>query len=108
MFPDVIPAECSARPAPPARQAATPALFSPTKRAEHRFWEFFTAHVQNRNTRFAYLSAVRRFAGCCERRGVALGQIEPLLVAAYVQQLAREFAPLSFKQHLGALRMCFE
>ena len=50
--------------------------------AERRFWEFFTAHIRNRNTRLAYLSAVRRFAGRCERRGLALDQVEPLLVAA--------------------------
>ena len=62
MFPDLIPAEGPARATPLARHAATPALFSTSERAERRFWEFFTAHIRNRNTRLAYLAAVRRFA----------------------------------------------
>ena len=61
MFPDLIPAAASARPALPARRTATPALFSASERAERRFWEFFTAHIRNPNTRFAYLAAERRF-----------------------------------------------
>ena len=70
MFPDLIPAEASALPATP--RPTTPALFSLTEHAERRFWEFFTAHIRNPNTRLAYLAAVRRFAQWCERRGVAL------------------------------------
>ena len=53
------------------------------------FWKFFTAHIRNRNTRLAYLAAVRRFAGWCELRGLALDQVEPMVVAAYVEQLTR-------------------
>ena len=29
-------------------------LFSPSERAERRFWEFFTTHIRNPNTRLAY------------------------------------------------------
>ena len=75
-----VPAEGPARPPPPARRPATPALFSPSERAERRFWEFFTAHIRNRNTRLAYLAAVRRFAGWCEHRGLTLDQVEPMVV----------------------------
>ena len=105
MFPDLVPVEASARATPPARRTATPALFSPSERAERRFWEFFTAHIRNRNTRLAYLAAVRRFAGWCERRRVALDQIEPMVVAAYIEELTRALSPASVKQHLAALRM---
>ena len=56
MFPDLVPIDASTRPPPPARRTATPALFSPSERAERRFWEFFTAHIRNRNTRLAYLA----------------------------------------------------
>ena len=108
MFPDLIPAEGSTRPAPPARHAATPALFSPSEHAERRFWEFFTAHIRNRNTRLAYLAAVRRFAEWCERRRVALDQIEPMVVAAYVEELTQALSPATVKQHLAALRMLFD
>ena len=56
-------------------------------------------------TRLAYLAAVRRFAGWCERRRVALDQIEPMVVAAYIEELTRALSPASVKQHLAALRM---
>ena len=88
MFPDLIPADASARPCPsrPPHGDAS-ALLSPPSSAERRFWEFFTAHIRNRNTRLAYLAAVRRFAEWCERRRVALDQVEPMVVAAYVEEL---------------------
>ena len=107
MFPDLIPAEASARSAPPARRAATLVLFSPSERAERRFWEFFTAHIRNPNTRLAYLAAVRRFAGWCERRGLALDQVEPMIVA-YVEEVTRALSAATVKQHLAALRMLFD
>ena len=108
MFPDLVPVERPGLPAPPARHATTPALFAPTEHAERRFWEFFTAHIRNRNTRLAYLSAVRRFAEWSERRGLALGQVEPMVVAAYVEQLSGALSPASVKQNLAALRMLFD
>ena len=85
MFPDLLPMEASAGAAPPAPRTTTPVLFSSNERAERRFWEFFTAHIRNPNTRLAYLSAVRRFAEWCERRSVALDQVEPMVVAAYIE-----------------------
>ena len=96
MFPDLLPADTGA--APPAPRTRTPALFSSTERAERRFWEFFTAHIRNPNTRLAYLSAVRRFAEWCERRGLGLDEIEPMVVAAYIEQLTAMLAPASVKQ----------
>ena len=108
MFPDLLPIEASAGAAPPVPRTTTPALFSPTGRAARRFWEFFTAHIRNPNTRLAYLAAVRRFAKWCERRGVALDQVEPMVVAAYIEQLSGVLSPASVKQHLAALRMLFD
>ena len=61
-----------------------------------------------RNTRHAYLAAVRRFAEWCERRSVALDEVEPMVVAAYVEELTRALSPASVKQHLAALRMLFD
>ena len=91
-----------------AGHAATPVLFSPTTHAERRFWEFFTAHIRNPNTRLAYFTAARRFAAWCERRNLALDQVEPMVVAAYVEQLSSALSAPSVKQHLAALRMLFD
>ena len=88
--------------------AATPVLFSPSPQGERRFWEFFTAHIRNPNTRLAYLTAARRFAAWCERRDLGLNQVEPMVVAAYVEQLAGSLSAPRVKQHLAALRMLLE
>lgn len=78
------------------------------ERAQRRFVEFFTAEIRNRNTRTAYGVAVSRFLAWCEARGFALEQLEPVIVAAYVEQLAGELAAPTVKQHLAALRMLFD
>ena len=108
MFPDLLPAEGPERPALPAQRTAAPVLFSPTAHAERRFWEFFTAHIRNPNTRLAYLTAARRFAAWCERRGLALDQVDPMVVAAYVEQVSGALSAPSVKQHLAALRILFD
>ena len=54
MFPDLLPTETSTGVAAPAPRTTTLALFSPSGRAERRFWEFFTVHIRNPNTRLAY------------------------------------------------------
>jgi len=77
-------------------------------RAEKRFFEFFTVNIRNENTRFAYLRAVKRFFLWCEKNKIALGQIEPILVAAYVEQFSKEMSAPTVKQHLAAIRMCFD
>ena len=51
---------------------------------------------------------MRRFATWCERRGLALDRVEPMVVAAYIEQLSGALAPASVKQHLAALRMLFD
>ena len=56
--------------------------------ARRRFIEFFTANIRNRNTRQAYARAVAGFFRWCEARGLAeLGLLEPVHVAAYVEEL---------------------
>ena len=90
-----------------ARQI-TPMLFTGTQKAEKRFWEFFTANIRNPNTRLAYLTATYRFADWCEVKGLALEQVEPMLVAAYIEQLTAVYAPATVKQYLAAIRMLFD
>src|SRR4051812_22185755 len=77
-------------------------------RATRRFSEFFTANIPNPNTRAAYAQAVGQFLRWAEGRGLTLKTIEPIAVAAYVEQLKARLAPPSVKQHLAAIRMLFD
>src|SRR5271170_987648 len=73
-----------------------------------RFIEFFTANIRNRNTRMAYALAVRQFFDWCEKRGLALDDIRPMSVAAYIEQMGAEAAKPTVKQHLAAIRQLFD
>jgi integrase/recombinase XerD len=86
-----------------------PALISREgQRASTRFFEFFTVNIRNPNTRLAYAKAVGQFLAWCNERRQGLSDIEPMVVAAYVEQLTRERAPQTVKQHLAAIRMLFD
>ena len=75
--------------------------------AIRRFIEFFTANIRNLNTRLAYLRAVRRFTDWAEARQVSLAAAEPILIAAYIEELQQSYSDPSVKQHLAAIRMLF-
>src|SRR5580658_9591704 len=77
------------------------------ERASRRFIEFFTASIRNRNTRAAYARAVKQFLDWCEDRRLELYEIDPLTVAAYVEQLGSRTAKPTVKQHLAAIRQLF-
>jgi integrase/recombinase XerD len=68
--------------------------------AARRFLEFFAATIRNKNTRMAYYRAVTEFFAWVERHKIGqLADIEPLH--------ARMAKP-TVKQHLAAVRMCFD
>jgi integrase/recombinase XerD len=94
---------------PPASPAEAP---SPERgeRASWRFLEFFTVNIRNANTRAAYgRAAGGAFLAWCENRGLTeLGQVQPVHVAAYVEQLGRERSAPTVNQHLACLRMLFD
>src|SRR2546423_1773650 len=99
----------------PVRQLAgigspnVPALFLDAgEKAWWRFIEFFTAHIRNRNTREAYGRAVRRFSHWCADKKLRLEQLNPFLIAAYIEDLGTALSRPSVKQHLAALRMLFD
>ena len=74
-----------------------------------RFLEFFTVNIRNPNTRAAYARAVGNFLRWCEDRGVKkLRLIRPVHVAAWVEALQKQAAAPTVKQHLAAVRMCFD
>ena len=74
--------------------------------AAKRFFEFFTVPIRNQNTRIAYYHAIGQFLDWCQRAGFqSLEDIEPITVAAYVEQHPGS-AP-TVKQHMAAIRMLF-
>ncbi len=78
------------------------------EKASRRFIEFFTATIRNDNTREAYGRAVADFLAYCHRHRLTLAGIEPVHVAAYIQNLTRKKSAPTVKQHLAAIRMCFD
>jgi hypothetical protein len=55
--------------------------------AAYRFIEFFTANIQNPNTRRAYFRATLRFFNWAHTKGLRLDRIRPPHVAAYIEEL---------------------
>src|SRR4051812_20985933 len=74
-----------------------------------RFLEFFTAKIENANTRDAYARDVKAFFAWCEERGLSeLAAIEPVHVAAYREHLKTRYAVQTVKRHLSAIRELFD
>jgi site-specific recombinase XerD len=85
----------------------TPAVVKQAgEKATRRFYEFFTVKIRNRNTREAYYRAVSDFLAWCHDRGFEIVDIEPIVVAAYVEYLSGIYSKPTVKQHLAAIRMC--
>src|SRR5438309_1832696 len=79
------------------------------KPAKRRFLEFFTVNIRNPNTRAAYGRAASAFLAWCEDRGISeLRELQPVHVAAYIEQLGRDRSAPTVKQHLACLRMLFD
>jgi site-specific recombinase XerD len=77
--------------------------------AQLRFLEFFAASIRNTHTRRAYAGAVAEFLAWCEGRGVSsLLAIQPLHVAAYVEELSLSRAAPTAKLRLAAVRRLFD
>jgi site-specific recombinase XerD len=64
--------------------------------------------IRNKNTRAAYARAVGQFCAWCEDRRFSLILIEPITVAAYVEELSKTHSKPTVKQHLAAIRMLFD
>lgn len=86
-----------------------PSIFTARSEARTRMRDFFSSHIRNKNTRRAYMEAVRQFSTFCAEHGIVeLAQVEPVHVAAFVEaQLALHSKP-TVKQRLAALRMLFD
>lgn len=80
---------------------------------------FFTVNIRKPKTRAVHGRAAREFLAWCERRGIqGLLHLQPMHVAAYIDQLERpvsegggELAEPTVKQHLACIDgrlSCFE
>lgn len=78
------------------------------QKTARRFLEFFTANIRNKNTRLSYARAVGAFLVWCDERRQTLQTIEPMIVAAYIEELTKTHAPQTVKQNLAAIRMLFD
>ena len=85
-----------------------PLVSSMGDNASRRFVEFFTARIRNKGTRRAYRLAVHRFYDWCSRHGIAFEQIEPIVIATYIEALGHELSPPTVKLHLAAIRMLYD
>ena len=86
-----------------------PALFRPDEATAKRVIEFFTANIRNPNTRKAYAKAAGDFAAWCEQCGLHhLRNVQPVHVAAYIEELQQRIAAPSVKVQLAAIRMLFD
>ncbi len=74
-----------------------------------RFLEFFTANIRNPNTRKAYMRAAVDFMEWCAERGItALPAVQPVHVAAWIEDLGRSRAVPTVKLRLAAIRHLFD
>ena len=97
-------------PVPVAAASRVPALVAaPGDRASRRFLEFFAANIRNPHTRWAYARAAAEFLAWCDDRGVpSIAAVQPLPVAAWIEQQTREHAAPTAKARLAALRHLFD
>lgn len=91
---------------PVAKEAHAMAFFAAGEPGARAVVEFFAARTRNKNTRAAYLAAVRSFADFCRSRGVSFGAVDPLVVSAYIESHSGSVATI--RQHLSGLRHLFD
>ncbi|HEY7333562.1 MAG TPA: hypothetical protein VH639_01670 [Bryobacteraceae bacterium] len=78
-----------------AHAVLLPVIFASTPKAAKRVLEFFTAQINNDQTRKAYMNAARRFADWCEVHGVGqLAQVQPIHIAAFTKEFSENLRRL--------------
>ena len=86
-----------------------PVVAASGPQAQRHFLEFFAATIRNPHTRRAYARGVVDFLDWCAERGVTtLPQIQPLHVAAWIEELGRHVSVPTVKQRLAGIRHLFD
>ncbi len=71
--------------------------------------EFFAANIRNLNKRRAYARGTGEFLAWCTQRGVlSIRAVQPLHVAAYIEELGQVRSAPTVKQLLAAIRHLFD
>jgi integrase/recombinase XerD len=92
-----------------ARTTSLPSVFTGRPEARARMRDYFSSHIRNKNTRRAYMEAVRQFSAFCAERGILdLAQVEPVHVAGFVELQLKTQSKPTVKVRLAALRMLFD
>ena len=76
--------------------------------ASRRFIEFFTAQIRNKGTRTVYAHAVSQFFNWCDSHGIAFEQVQPIVIATYIETLTARLSAPTVKLHLAAIRMLYD
>lgn len=89
---------------------ATPWLIAARgSRAAMRFQEFFVAQIRNPHTRRAYGRAVRVFFAWCDTQRIAsIARLQPLHIAAYLDELNGRLSAPTINLQLAAIRALFD
>ena len=96
--------------ADPLCPPALPALIADAgDRTRMRFIEFFAANICNPNTRRAYARAIGDFLAWCAHYGIpSIGAVQPVHVAAWIEELTGAYSAPTVKQRLAAIRHLFD
>lgn len=93
-----------------SQPSSLPALFAAADdRTRMRYIEFFTVTIRNANTRRAYAHATGDFFSWCKMHGIpSLTAVQPVHVAAYIEQMIGVLSAPTVKQRLAAIRHLFD
>ncbi len=84
-------------------------IFKARPEARARMRDFFSSRIRDPKTRRAYMEAIRQFSAFCAELGILdLAQVEPIHVAAFVEEQLKLHSKPTIKQQLAALRMLFD
>lgn len=83
-------------------------IVSAGENASRCFVEFFTAQIRNKGTRAAYAHAVKNFFDWCVAIEIAFNEIQPIVIATYIESLSLHLSAPTVKIHLAAIKMLYD